>query len=78
MFRFQARDVNLVMAPAMRGDAIAFRVRLDGDAPGDAHGDDVDAAVLAREEPRDLARLRVVDRAQDESVGLLDRHGQRG
>ncbi len=43
-FRFQARDVNLVMAPAMRGDAMAFRVRLDGDAPGDAHGDDVDSA----------------------------------
>jgi thiol-disulfide isomerase/thioredoxin len=41
-FRFQARDVNLVMGPAARGETIPLRVRLDGEAPGDAHGDDVD------------------------------------
>ncbi|MFL5685799.1 MAG: thioredoxin [Chloroflexota bacterium] len=44
VFRFQARDVNLVMGPVMRGEAIPFRVRLDGEAPGEAHGDDVDGA----------------------------------
>jgi len=42
-FRFQARDVNLVMGPATRGAAIPFRVHLDGGAPGDAHGEDIDA-----------------------------------
>jgi thiol-disulfide isomerase/thioredoxin len=41
-FQFQARDVNLVMGPATRGTSIPFRVRLDGTAPGDAHGFDVD------------------------------------
>jgi thiol-disulfide isomerase/thioredoxin len=43
-FRFQARDVNLVMGPATRGEAIPFHVRLDGAVPGDAHGDDIDQA----------------------------------
>jgi thiol-disulfide isomerase/thioredoxin len=41
-FRFQARDVNLVMGPAVRGTSVPFRVLLDGAAPGDAHGFDVD------------------------------------
>jgi thiol-disulfide isomerase/thioredoxin len=43
-FQFQARDVNLVMGPASPGDSIPFRVILDGEAPGAAHGDDVDEA----------------------------------
>jgi thiol-disulfide isomerase/thioredoxin len=42
-FRFQARDVNLVMGPATAGAAVRYRVTLDGHAPGDAHGLDVDA-----------------------------------
>jgi thiol-disulfide isomerase/thioredoxin len=41
-FQFQARDVNLVMGPAARGTAVPFRVSLDGAAPGDARGFDVD------------------------------------
>jgi thiol-disulfide isomerase/thioredoxin len=41
-FQFQARDVNLVMGPSARGTSIPFRVLLDGEAPGDAHGFDVD------------------------------------
>ena len=40
-FQFQARDVNLVMGPATRGTSVPFRVRLDGTAPGDAQGFDV-------------------------------------
>jgi thiol-disulfide isomerase/thioredoxin len=42
-YRFQARDVNLVMGPATRGAAIPFRVRLDGRPATGAHGSDVDA-----------------------------------
>ncbi len=42
-FRFQARDVNLVMGPAQRGTAIRFRVRFDGLPAGAAHGSDVQA-----------------------------------
>ena len=40
--RFHARDVNLVMGPAERGASVPFRVFLDGEAPGAAHGTDVD------------------------------------
>ena len=42
-YRFQARDVNLVMGPAQRGTAIPFRVSLDGQPATGAHGTDVDA-----------------------------------
>jgi thiol-disulfide isomerase/thioredoxin len=42
-FRFQARDVNLVMGPAQPGTAIPFRVYLDGGPATAALGSDVDA-----------------------------------
>ena len=41
-FRFHARDVNLVMGPPARGESVPFRVRVDGEPPGNAHGFDVD------------------------------------
>ena len=41
-YRFHARDVNLVMGPAIRGTSVRFRVFIDGQAPGPAHGIDVD------------------------------------
>ncbi|MDQ3863238.1 MAG: redoxin family protein [Actinomycetota bacterium] len=40
--RFHARDVNLVMGSATRGTSVPFRVLIDGEAPGAAHGEDVD------------------------------------
>jgi thiol-disulfide isomerase/thioredoxin len=40
--RFHARDLHLVMGPAARGASVRFRVLLDGQAPGAAHGGDVD------------------------------------
>ena len=40
--RFHARDVNLVMGPAERGVSVPFRVLIDGEPPGAAHGTDVD------------------------------------
>lgn len=43
VFRFHARDLHLVMGPAMRNKPVRFRVRLDGQSPGAAHGADVDA-----------------------------------
>jgi thiol-disulfide isomerase/thioredoxin len=42
-FRFHARDLNLVMGPSLEGTPIRFRVRIDGAAPGAAHGADADA-----------------------------------
>jgi hypothetical protein len=42
LYRFSARDLHLVMAPPARGTPVRFRVRLDGQPPGAAHGSDVD------------------------------------
>jgi thiol-disulfide isomerase/thioredoxin len=39
-FRYHARDAHLVLSPGAR-EPIPFRVRLDGEAPGPAHGVDV-------------------------------------
>jgi thiol-disulfide isomerase/thioredoxin len=41
-FAFHARDVNLVMAPGVTASAVPFRVALDGQLLGSAHGTDVD------------------------------------
>ena len=41
-YRFHARDLHLVMGPAARGTSVRFRVLIDGQPPGDAHGVDVD------------------------------------
>jgi thiol-disulfide isomerase/thioredoxin len=41
VFRFHSRDVNLVMGPPAEGP-VAYRVLVDGEPPGDAHGLDVD------------------------------------
>jgi thiol-disulfide isomerase/thioredoxin len=42
-FRFHARDVNLVIR-SREGIPVPFRVLIDGEPPGPAHGLDVDAA----------------------------------
>ncbi len=42
LFRFHARDIHLVMGPRPRGASVPFRVLIDGEPPGDAHGLDVD------------------------------------
>jgi thiol-disulfide isomerase/thioredoxin len=41
-YRFHARDLHLVMAPTAPGSPVRFRVLLDGQPPGAAHGTDVD------------------------------------
>jgi thiol-disulfide isomerase/thioredoxin len=43
VFRFQARDLHLVLGPRADGEAVRFRVRLDGAPPGNDRGVDVDA-----------------------------------
>jgi thiol-disulfide isomerase/thioredoxin len=66
-FRFHARDLNLVLAPASSGTPLRFRVTIDGKPPGAARGADVDDAGLgAVIEPRLYQLIRqpapVVDR----------------
>jgi thiol-disulfide isomerase/thioredoxin len=41
-YRFHARDLHLVMGPAAPGTSVRFRVSIDGQPPGAAHGIDVD------------------------------------
>jgi hypothetical protein len=41
-YRFHARDLHLVMGPAVAGASVRFRVLIDGQPPGAAHGLDVD------------------------------------
>jgi thiol-disulfide isomerase/thioredoxin len=40
--RFHARDLHLVMGPPRQGNSVRFRVSIDGQPPGPAHGLDVD------------------------------------
>jgi len=40
--RFHARDLHLVMGPAVRGYSVRFRILIDGQAPRAARGGDVD------------------------------------
>jgi thiol-disulfide isomerase/thioredoxin len=42
-YRFHARDLHLILAPPADRGSARFRVQLDGNVPGDAHGLDVDA-----------------------------------
>ena len=42
VYRFHARDVHLVMGPLGQESAVRFRVSMDGQPPGPAHGLDVD------------------------------------
>jgi thiol-disulfide isomerase/thioredoxin len=42
LYRFHARDLHLVMGPARRETPVRFRVSIDGQPPGAAHGLDVE------------------------------------
>jgi thiol-disulfide isomerase/thioredoxin len=42
VYRFHARDLNLVMAPSTLGTPVRFRVLIDGHSPGAARGADID------------------------------------
>jgi hypothetical protein len=57
--RFHARDVNLVMGARDGEGSVGFRVTLDGEPPGDAHGLDVDpdgSGTVAEERMYQLVR----------------------
>ncbi|WP_445181026.1 cytochrome c biogenesis protein DipZ [Pseudomonas sp. McL0111] len=41
VYRFHARDLHLVLGPGTDGKPVRFKVMIDGQAPGDAHGVDV-------------------------------------
>jgi thiol-disulfide isomerase/thioredoxin len=73
--RFHARDVHLVMGPARRGVQVRYRVSLDGQAPGSAHGVDVDDSghgMIVEQRLYQLIRQRgpILDRTFE--IELLD------
>lgn len=45
-YRFHARDLHMVLAPAADGRPARYRIRIDGEPPGEDHGVDADAAGL--------------------------------
>jgi thiol-disulfide isomerase/thioredoxin len=60
-FRFHARDVHLVLRRRERETSVPFRVLIDGEPPGEAHGLDVDAeghGMVALERLYQLVRER--------------------
>ncbi|HEY1801113.1 MAG TPA: cytochrome c biogenesis protein DipZ [Terriglobales bacterium] len=44
VFRFHGRDLHLVLGPSKNGKPIRFKVKLDGTAPGEDRGVDVDSS----------------------------------
>jgi thiol-disulfide isomerase/thioredoxin len=43
VFRFHSRDVHMVLGPASNGTPVRFKVKLNGEKPGDNHGFDSNA-----------------------------------
>lgn len=66
VYRFHARDLHLVMGPAVSGTPVRFRVLIDGQPPGSAHGLDVDAQGNGTaDEPRLYQLIRQTGRIAD-------------
>ena len=59
VFRFHARDLNIILAPAKDGEPVRFKLTLDGAAPGDNNGVDTGADGNAEiREPRMYQLIR--------------------
>ena len=59
LYRVHARDLHLVMGPAMKDTSVRFRVLIDGQPPGASHGVDVDdqgAGTVAEQRLHQLIR----------------------
>jgi thiol-disulfide isomerase/thioredoxin len=77
VFRFHARDVNLVMSPGPEGKPVRFKVTIDGQAPGNNHGVDSDGAGSGTlREPRMYQLIRQRDAIRDRTfeIEFLDPH----
>jgi len=74
-FRFEARDLHLVLAPGADGRPVRFRVTIDGEAPGNDRGADVDASGMGVVKEQRLYQLiRQSDGVRDRtfSIEFLD------
>ena len=57
VYRFHARDLHLVMGPPAAGTPVRFRVLIDGQPPGAAHGIDVDEQGMGTVDAQRLYQL---------------------
>jgi thiol-disulfide isomerase/thioredoxin len=74
-YRFQARDVNLVLAPRATSAPVRFSLLIDGEPPGDRHGVDSDpSGAGAVVEPRmyQLVRQRAAAAERTFEITFLD------
>jgi thiol-disulfide isomerase/thioredoxin len=70
-FRFHARDAHLVLRARERGARVPFRVLVDGEPPGDAHGLDVDEQGYGTVvQPRLYQLVRQRDRIADRTLQI--------
>ncbi|WP_085709377.1 MULTISPECIES: cytochrome c biogenesis protein DipZ [unclassified Pseudomonas] len=75
VYRFHARDLHLVLGPGTDGKPVRFKVTIDGQAPGDAHGVDVAPDGSGRVTEQRLYQLvRQTDGVKDRtfSIEFLD------
>lgn len=74
-YRFSARDLHLVLGPEQDGKPLRFQVTVDGRAPGELHGADIDAAgngTVSRTRLFQLVRQRGEVRPRTFEVRFLD------
>ncbi|NYH10058.1 cytochrome c biogenesis protein DipZ [Pseudomonas moraviensis] len=75
VYRFHARDLHLVLGPGADGKPVRFKVMIDGQAPGAAHGVDVAPDGSGRVTEQRLYQLvRQTDEVKDRtfSIEFLD------
>jgi thiol-disulfide isomerase/thioredoxin len=71
VFRFHARDVHMVLAPAKDGKPVRFKVTLDGAAPGDDCGTDASADGAGEvREPRLYQLIRQKGQVRDRTFEI--------
>jgi thiol-disulfide isomerase/thioredoxin len=75
VYRFHARDLHLVMGPAERGSSVRFRVFIDGEPAGVAHGADTDEqgnGIVSEQRTYQLIRQPVPIADQTFEIEFLD------
>jgi thiol-disulfide isomerase/thioredoxin len=75
LYRFRGRDLHLVLGPRPGGGPVRFRIKLDGKAPGEDHGVDVDAngmGVVTGQRLYQLVRQHAGDGERSFEIEFLD------
>lgn len=72
VYRFSARDVNLVLGPAADGKPIRFKVTIDGQPPAQDHGADIDSEGYGTvTEPRLYQLVRQTNEVQERTFEIF-------